>query len=86
VELSAAAANAVYVPHGCAHGFLATAGEALVLYAQSGEHDPEREGGVLWSSVGIDWPVTAPDAVLSDRDGGFVTLDAFDSPFRMDGS
>jgi len=30
-ELSAAAANAVYVPEGCAHGFLVTSPEALVL-------------------------------------------------------
>jgi dTDP-4-dehydrorhamnose 3,5-epimerase len=84
VELSADAANAVYVPHGCAHGFLVTTPEALVLYAQSGEHDPVREGGVLWSSAGIDWPVNDSDVVLSDRDASFVPLAAFDSPFRAD--
>jgi dTDP-4-dehydrorhamnose 3,5-epimerase len=79
VELSPERANAMFVPHGCAHGFLATSDDAVMLYAQSGEYDAEHEGGVLWSSVGIDWPVTEP--VLSERDAAFVTLAAFDSPF-----
>jgi dTDP-4-dehydrorhamnose 3,5-epimerase len=79
VELTADRANAMYVPHGCAHGFLATSDDALMLYAQSGEHDAEHEGGILWSSVGIDWPVTEP--ALSERDAAFVTLAEFDSPF-----
>jgi dTDP-4-dehydrorhamnose 3,5-epimerase len=83
VELSAEAANAVYVPQGCAHGFVATSREALVLYAQSGEHDPVREGGILWSSAGIEWPIDPADTVLSDRDAEFPTLEAFDSPFRV---
>jgi dTDP-4-dehydrorhamnose 3,5-epimerase len=79
LELSAGRANAVYVPHGCAHGFLVTGDEALVAYLQSGEHDPVREGGVLWSSAGIDWGIDAP--VLSDRDAAFPTLEELDSPF-----
>ena len=73
----------MYVPTGCAHGFLATSSDALVLYAQSGEHDPVREGGVLWSSAGIEWPVAPDGVVLSDRDAAFPALDAFDSPFRL---
>lgn len=80
VDLSAERANAMFVPFGCAHGFLTTSDEALVLYAQSGEHDAEHEDGVLWSSVGIDWPVADP--VLSGRDASFVPLAAFESPFR----
>jgi dTDP-4-dehydrorhamnose 3,5-epimerase len=81
VSLSPDAANAVYVPEGCAHGFVVTDGDALVLYAQSGEWDPVHEGGVLWSSVGVDWPIGADDVVLSDRDAAFPPLDAFDTPF-----
>lgn len=86
VELSAEAANAVYVPEGCAHGFVVTEGEALVAYAQSGEHDPVLEGGISWRSAGIEWPVAADlveAAVLSDRDAAFGSLDDFDSPFRL---
>jgi dTDP-4-dehydrorhamnose 3,5-epimerase len=83
VPLSGARANALYVPHGCAHGFLVTRGEALVLYAQSGEHDPVLEGGIAWSSAGIDWPVEPGRVVVSARDAGFPALADFDSPFRF---
>ena len=82
LELSASAANAVYVRVGCAHGFAVPAdGPALVAYAQSGEHDPDHEGGVLWSSAGIDWPVAASAAVVSDRDAALPSLDRLESPF-----
>ena len=81
LPLSATAANAVFVPEGCAHGFLVTGGDALVLYAQSGEWDGEREGGILWSSVDVDWPIEAGRAVVSDRDAAFPRLDELASPF-----
>jgi dTDP-4-dehydrorhamnose 3,5-epimerase len=77
VRLSADRANAVYVPEGCAHGFLVTEGEALVAYAQSGAHDPVLEGGVLWSSAGVDWGLPTEQlegVILSDRDASFPTL------------
>jgi len=78
VDLSRDRANAVYVPEGCAHGFLVRHGEALVAYAQSGVHDPDHEGGVLWSSAGVPWPVGAmeeEDVVVSDRDAAFPPLE-----------
>ncbi len=81
VTLSPAAANAMFVPEGCAHGFLVIEGEALVMYAQSGEWDSVHEGGVLWSSVGVEWPIALDGAVLSDRDAAFPPLDAFETPF-----
>jgi dTDP-4-dehydrorhamnose 3,5-epimerase len=83
VELASAAGNAMYVPLGCAHGFLATDGDAQVAYAQSGEHDPALEGGILWSSAGVRWPVA--EVIVSDRDAAFPTLDTFVSPFRLPG-
>jgi dTDP-4-dehydrorhamnose 3,5-epimerase len=81
VTLSPTEANAMFVPEGCAHGFLVTEGEALVIYAQSGEWDGAREGGVLWSSVDVDWPIAPDQAVVSDRDAGFPSLDGFETPF-----
>jgi dTDP-4-dehydrorhamnose 3,5-epimerase len=80
VALSSDTANAMYVPPGCAHGFQVVSEDSLVAYAQSGEHDAVLEGGVLWSSAGVDWPVSTP--VLSDRDATFTRLDDFESPFR----
>ncbi len=78
VVLSAPRANAVFVPRGCAHGFLVTEGPAIVAYAQSGVFDAAADAGVLWSSAGVDWGV--PDdllatALVSERDGALPTLD-----------
>jgi len=78
VPLSKDRANAVYVPEGCAHGFFVTQGDALVAYAQSGVHEPDHEGGVLWSSAGVPWPVDVGEegaVVLSDRDAAFPPLE-----------
>lgn len=82
IELSADSANAMYVPEGCAHGFLVTSEDALVAYAQTGEHSAELEGGILWSAAGIDWGVDPEAVVLSDRDAHFPSLGDFSSPFR----
>jgi dTDP-4-dehydrorhamnose 3,5-epimerase len=82
VTVALGEANAVFVPLGCAHGFYVPEGEAVVAYAQSGEHDAELEGGILWSSADIDWPIGS-EPVLSDRDAEFVALADFDSPFRL---
>jgi dTDP-4-dehydrorhamnose 3,5-epimerase len=82
IDLAATAANAVYVPVGFAHGFAVPAGgPALVAYAQSGEHAPDHEGGVLWSSAGIDWGIDPSAAVVSDRDAALPPLDQIDTPF-----
>lgn len=84
IDLTAARASAVYVPEGCAHGFVVTSDSALVAYAQTGEHSAELEGGIHWSSAGIDWGgLSAGDAVVSDRDAGFPALADFSSPFRL---
>lgn len=87
LRLSAADGNAVLVPRGCGHGFFVEEGEALVAYAQSGEHDPVLEGGIHWSSAGLPWPPAGFEGpvVVSDRDASFEPFDAFDSPFRTDG-
>ncbi|MET0276449.1 MAG: dTDP-4-dehydrorhamnose 3,5-epimerase family protein [Acidimicrobiia bacterium] len=82
VALSSDVGNAMYVPEGCAHGFFVVRGDALVMYAQSGEHHAQLEGGIHWSSADVPWP-TDVDVVLSTRDEAFPALDEFESPFRL---
>jgi dTDP-4-dehydrorhamnose 3,5-epimerase len=78
-RLSAQAGNGLYVPEGCAHGFCVTGDEAVVSYRLTAPHSPGDEGGVLWNSLGIDWPITDP--IVSSRDRGFDALSDFRSPF-----
>ena len=79
-ELSAAAANMVYVPRGFAHGFFVRSGTATMIYRVSTVYAPEHDAGVLWSSVNVPWPDRNP--LLSERDRGFPVLQRFNSPFR----
>jgi dTDP-4-dehydrorhamnose 3,5-epimerase-like enzyme len=78
-ELSAANREMLFIPAGCAHGFLALEYESIVVYQTSTVHSPPHDAGVLWDSFGFDWPVKNP--ILSDRDRSFPALRDFQSPF-----
>lgn len=84
VHLSADAANAVFVPDGCAHGFAALVDGCTLAYVAGAEHDPELDVGVHWSSVDVDWPFDSP--IVSERDASLPRLVEFDSPFRYGGA
>ena len=78
LEISSGVGNMIYIPEGLAHGFYSKT-DATVVYNVSTIYSPDNDGGILWSSIGMDWPVTTPD--LSDRDVTFPTLAEFNSPF-----
>jgi dTDP-4-dehydrorhamnose 3,5-epimerase len=67
-ELTAANRRALYIPEGCAHGFLTMEDETEVLYQISEFHHPESARGVRWNdpAFGIAWPGAVE--VISDRD------------------
>lgn len=81
-ELTPQKANMVYIPKGMAHGFCAIEDNTIMHYKQSSVYAPDYDAGILWSSVGVDWPVEKP--ILSARDMSFDSLDAFDSPFSLE--
>jgi dTDP-4-dehydrorhamnose 3,5-epimerase len=78
--LSAARPTLLYLPEGLAHGFLALTEGATLHYKVTSVHAPERDQGLLWSSIPFDWPVQAP--LLSPRDAAFPPFPAFATPFR----
>lgn len=70
IELTPEAANGLYIPEGCAHGFLSLTPNAHVLYHMGGsDYVPEAASGVRWDAFGIDWP--AEPKVMSERDKGW---------------
>ena len=71
LELSAENDRMLYIPEGCAHGFLTLTDSTEVLYQISASYSPEHARGVRWDdeSFGIEWP-DAP-RVMSQRDRGF---------------
>ncbi len=70
VELDAAVGTEIFVPEGFAHGFCTLTDDCIVAYRCSDYYAPEAEGGLAWNdpALGIDWPVSEADAVLSARD------------------
>jgi dTDP-4-dehydrorhamnose 3,5-epimerase len=66
VELSGEEATSVYIPRGCAHGFVAREPGSILFYQVATEYSPERDTGIAWDSFGFDWNVAHP--VLSPRD------------------
>jgi dTDP-4-dehydrorhamnose 3,5-epimerase len=83
VELSAENWTQLYVPIGFAHGFCTLTENCEVLYKVSAGYGPDEEGGLLWNdpSLGIDWPIGAGEATLSERDHLWPTLANLESPF-----
>jgi dTDP-4-dehydrorhamnose 3,5-epimerase len=74
VELSPAAANALLIPEGCAHGFQVLEARSELLYLHSGAWVPEAETGARFDDpqLAIAWPL--PPTGLSDRDLGLPQL------------
>jgi dTDP-4-dehydrorhamnose 3,5-epimerase len=71
VELSAENRLALYVPEGCAHGFLTLADDSEVHYQISQAYVPDAGRGVRWDdpAFAIRWPGDV--VVINDRDSSY---------------
>ena len=78
-KLSPEAGNSIYIPMGCAHGFLSLTDDSVVHYKVTSMYAPANDHGLLWSSFGFGWPTDHP--IVSDRDMAHPRLDDYDSPF-----
>lgn len=63
--------DALYIPPGCAHGFLTLEEESEVFYQISEFYHPEAGRGVRWNdpAFGIVWPGEV--RIISDRDRSY---------------
>jgi dTDP-4-dehydrorhamnose 3,5-epimerase len=68
-ELSGANGRSLYIPRGCAHGYLTLTPGAEVHYLVSAFYAPAHERGALWNdpAFSIEWPRTER-RILSPRD------------------
>lgn len=71
IELTAENRRALFVPAGCAHGYLTLEDNVEVLYLMGEFYHPESARGVRWNdpAFGIIWPTDAP--LLSERDATY---------------
>jgi len=76
VHLSASNRRMVYVPEGCAHGFLTLSDNAEVFYPVSAAYAPDAERGLRYNDPAFDitWP--APVRLVSEKDQAWPDFDA----------
>lgn len=79
--------NQIFIPVGFAHGLCTLEPDTEVLYKVSNLYSPQCDRGLLWNdpALGIDWPVSGDDAVLSDKDRVHPTLADLPEHFRYQG-
>ena len=86
VTLTARGGEQVFVPRGFAHGYCTLEADTEVAYKVDDYYAPDCDRGLIWNdpTLAIDWPVSAAEAVLSDKDRQLPRFADFVSPFRYD--
>lgn len=56
------------IPRGFAHGFLVMSEIAVFAYKCDEFYHSEDEGGIMYDSVGIEWPKNGSELILSEKD------------------
>jgi dTDP-4-dehydrorhamnose 3,5-epimerase len=71
VELTEDNGRALFIPVGCAHGYLTLSEQADILYLVSQFYDPARQRGARWNdpAFGVEWPMTP--RVIAQRDASY---------------
>jgi dTDP-4-dehydrorhamnose 3,5-epimerase len=84
VRLSANSWNQILVPIGFAHGLVTLEPDTEVLYKVTSYYSPKHDKGILWNdpALGIDWPISTSDALLSARDKEHPKLEALPEYFQ----
>ena len=84
-ELSDENMQILYLPAGVAHGFCVTSDVADVIYKQSAYYDPTVERGIAWNDpeVGVEWPLSADEISVSERDLEAPLLTELSEPLQF---
>ena len=73
VELNCDNRKSIYIPKGCAHGFLSLQDNSIVVYNVSTTYNKDYDMGIRYDSFGMNWNVNKP--IISNRDMNFCEID-----------
>jgi dTDP-4-dehydrorhamnose 3,5-epimerase len=75
VELSAGNRRMVYIPEGCAHGYLTLEDDCDVAYQVTADYAPACARGVRWDdpAFAISWPL--PPTIINARDANYPLVE-----------
>jgi dTDP-4-dehydrorhamnose 3,5-epimerase len=74
-----------FLPVGFAHGFCTLEPDSEVAYKTDAFYAPECDTGLRWDDpdIGVKWPISAGEAVISNKDASLPAFKTFISPFSM---
>lgn len=78
-KLSSENKKQLFVPRGCAHGFVTLSKTATFFYKCDNFYNKESEGGVLYNDpeLNIDWILDEGQLIISEKDQILPTLNEF---------
>lgn len=79
--LDADSCERIWIPEGCAHGFLVVSEQADFQYKMSKPYSPSHERSLSWkdASIAIDWPLAPGQMpILSTKDASAPTFPSCD--------
>ena len=67
--------QALYIPKGCAHGFISLEDESRLIYFMTTAYDSSSEKGHRWNdpAFSIQWPMEP--VIISDKDAAWPLID-----------
>ena len=70
IELSDENKTQLFIPKGCAHGFVVLSNYALFFYKCDNYYNPSCETGIIYNDpeLNIDWKLNKNDLILSEKD------------------
>lgn len=79
-ELSSDNHRALYIPKGCAHGFVSMEDDTIILYQCDGAYDRSTDTGIIYNDpeINITWPIDKESAILSNRDLQLMSLKEYE--------
>jgi dTDP-4-dehydrorhamnose 3,5-epimerase len=83
VELTETNFKQLLIPAGFAHGYCTLVPDTMVFYKVDAFYAPSHDRGILWNdpAIGIAWPASAGNEIVSEKDRTHPPLADADTPF-----